>query len=72
MQKSMQRAWESMQKALKAMGEPCAKIPAIQIAGTNGKGSIASFIQSTLIEAKIKVGTTVSPQLISWCENMGF
>ncbi len=61
---------ERMQKALKAMGEPCAKIPAIQIAGTNGKGSIASFIQSSLKSAGIKAGITTSPHLMSWCERI--
>ncbi len=61
---------DRMQMALKAMGRPCASTPAIQIVGTNGKGSIASFIQSGLISAGIKAGVTTSPHLVSWCERI--
>ncbi len=61
---------DRMQMALAAMGEPCSKIPAIQIAGTNGKGSIASFIESTLKAAGIKAGITTSPHLVSWRERI--
>tara|TARA_Y100001968_G_scaffold140202_1_gene128274 strand:+ start:1322 stop:2476 length:1155 start_codon:yes stop_codon:yes gene_type:complete len=59
-----------MQMALKAIGNPCASIPAIQIVGTNGKGSIASFLQSGLKALGIKGGITTSPHLISWCERI--
>ena len=61
---------ERMRKALKAMKEPCKTIPAIQIAGTNGKGSIASFLQSSLITLGIRSGVTTSPHLINWCERI--
>ena len=46
--KGMNLGLERMQNALHKMGNPCKKIPAIQVAGTNGKGSIASFIESCL------------------------
>ena len=69
-QRGMNLGIERMQLALKAMGEPCAKIPAIQIVGTNGKGSIASFIQSSLKCAGIKAGVTTSPHLMSWRERI--
>ena len=59
-----------MKRALSALGEPCKSIPAIQIAGTNGKGSIASFINSCLQRLEIKAGVTTSPHLISWCERI--
>ncbi len=59
-----------MERALKAMGNPCAETPAIQIVGTNGKGSIASFIQSCLKIARIKAGVTTSPHLLCWCERI--
>ena len=52
------------------MGNPCKRIPAIQIIGTNGKGSIACFLESCLIKAGIKVGCTTSPHLVSWCERI--
>ena len=59
-----------MKNALISMGNPCKDIPAIQIAGTNGKGSIASFISSGLQTLDIKAGTTTSPHLLSWCERI--
>ena len=43
------------------LGSPCSNIPAIQIVGTNGKGSIASFISSTLELTDIDFGLTTSP-----------
>ena len=59
-----------MQAALQAMGSPCAEIPAIQVVGTNGKGSIASFLASALQQAGIRTGLTTSPHLVSWCERI--
>ena len=61
---------ERMSMALKAMGEPCKSIPAIQIVGTNGKGSIASFLKSSLQYLGIKAGITTSPHLVSWRERV--
>ncbi len=57
-------------KTLKDISKPFVKIPAIQIVGTNGKGSIASFIESGLKVAGVKVGVTTSPHLVSWCERI--
>ena len=61
---------DRMQQALHALGSPCADIPAIQIAGTNGKGSIASFLSAALQQAGIRCGVTTSPHLVSWCERI--
>ena len=61
---------DRMQAALKAMGSPCESIPAIQVAGTNGKGSIACFLASALQKAGIRTGLTISPHLVSWCERI--
>ena len=52
------------------MREPCSKVPAIQIVGTNGKGSIASFIRTGLSSYGVKTGIITSPHLISWCERI--
>ena len=40
-----------MQEALKELQHPAAAIPAVQVVGTNGKGSIACFIHHGLITA---------------------
>ncbi|MEC8441721.1 MAG: Mur ligase family protein [Cyanobacteriota bacterium] len=61
---------DRMHQALHALGSPCADIPAIQIAGTNGKGSIASFLSAALQQAGINCGVTTSPHLVSWCERI--
>ena len=61
---------ERIRHALIERGHPCDKIPAIQVAGTNGKGSIAAFIHSTLRMAGIRSGLTISPHLVSWCERI--
>ena len=39
-----------IQKALQELGNPCKNIPAIQIIGTNGKGSIAAYLESILFQ----------------------
>ena len=68
--KGMNLGLERIKIALKKLGNPCKEIPAIQIAGTNGKGSIASFIESCLIKAGVKTGCTTSPHLFDWCERI--
>ena len=69
-QRGMDLQLDRMQGALKHLGSPCGDIPAIQIAGTNGKGSIASFIGAVLHQNGIRCGVTTSPHLVSWCERI--
>ena len=69
-QRGMDLQLDRMQGALKHLGSPCGDIPAIQIAGTNGKGSIASFIGAVLHQNNIRCGVTTSPHLVSWCERI--
>ena len=57
---------DRMSLAINAMGDPCKETPAIHIAGTNGKGSIAAFINSVLSLVNIKTGVTTSPHLVDW------
>ena len=68
--KDMNLGTDRMLSAIKAMGEPCKKTPAIHIAGTNGKGSIAAFINSVLSLVNIKTGVTTSPHLVDWVERI--
>ena len=46
------------------------KIPVVHIAGTNGKGSVATFISKILSQSKYKVGFYVSPHLIDIYERI--
>jgi dihydrofolate synthase/folylpolyglutamate synthase len=61
---------DRMHAALKELDHPCRTIPAIQVLGTNGKGSIVSFLESALCAAGIRCGVTTSPHLVSWCERI--
>ena len=53
---------------LKAFGNPHIGQNYIHIAGTNGKGSVATFLGSMLREAGFKVGMYVSPHLVRFTE----
>ena len=57
-------------KVIQKLGDPCKNIPAIQIVGTNGKGSIAAYLESILFEAKKNFGVTTSPHLFDICERI--
>ena len=59
-----------IKEVLKKLDNPCQNIPAIQIVGTNGKGSIAAYLESILFEAKKNFGVTTSPHLFDICERI--
>ncbi|QNJ25223.1 bifunctional dihydrofolate synthase / folylpolyglutamate synthase [Synechococcus sp. SYN20] len=69
-QRGMDLSLERMQAALAALANPCAGVPAVQVVGTNGKGSIACMIHSGLTAAGLRSGLTTSPHLTSWCERI--
>src|SRR5437868_9745742 len=55
---------------LNALGNPQQSFPAVQIAGTNGKGSTASFLDSIRPAAGIRTGLFTSPHLVSVTERI--
>lgn len=55
---------------LDSMGNPQNKIRIIHIAGTNGKGTVARFINDALIDAGYKVGLFTSPWIIDYTEQI--
>ena len=55
---------------LAALGNPQKSFPAVQIAGTNGKGSTAVVLDSICQAAGIKTGLYTSPHLISITERI--
>ncbi len=69
-QRGMDLSLERMQRALADLANPCADVPAVQVVGTNGKGSIACMIHSGLTAAGLHSGLTTSPHLTSWCERI--
>lgn len=54
---------DSIRELLKRLGNPQEDLNIIHIAGTNGKGSTASFISSVLVESGYKTGLYTSPFL---------
>lgn len=63
---------ENMKKLMNELGNPQDSYKKIHIAGTNGKGSTASMIESVLIEAGYSVGKYSSPHLIRFNERIVF
>lgn len=59
-----------MRQAMAILGNPQNQVPAIHLAGTNGKGSTAAMIAAFLHEAGHRVGLTISPHLISLNERV--
>ncbi len=52
------------------LGNPERKYLTIHIAGTNGKGSVASMLASALSASGLKTGLYTSPHLLDWRERM--
>jgi dihydrofolate synthase/folylpolyglutamate synthase len=61
---------DRIRSALAAGGHPERLFPAVQVAGTNGKGSIATFLHAILQAAGLRTGVYRSPHLLSWCERI--
>ncbi|VEN75078.1 FolC bifunctional protein [Candidatus Desulfarcum epimagneticum] len=55
---------------LKNLGDPQGRFSAIHVAGTNGKGSIASCLASILRAAGFRAGLYTSPHLVRFNERM--
>jgi dihydrofolate synthase/folylpolyglutamate synthase len=53
-----------------ALGNPTAAYPTVHIAGTNGKGSVATKIAKALELSGRRVGLYTSPHLTSFCERI--
>lgn len=61
---------ERINVLLEALGHPELAFPTVVVAGTNGKGSTASFISSVMGEAGRRVGLYTSPHLVSFNERI--
>jgi dihydrofolate synthase/folylpolyglutamate synthase len=67
---AMKLGLESMTRLLNALGDPQKQYLKVQVAGTNGKGSVCAFVEAVCVSAGIKVGVTTSPHLISVTERI--
>lgn len=61
---------ERITALLGCLGSPQDRLPAIHIAGTNGKGSTSAILSSVLRETGRRVGTYTSPHLESYTERI--
>ena len=60
----------TIKKILKRLGNPQDRFHTIHVAGSNGKGSIASALASILVEAGQSVGLYTSPHLVRFNERI--
>lgn len=61
---------ERLAGALAELGHPERRFMAVQVAGTNGKGSISTLVHGALQAAGLRSGLYTSPHLLSWCERI--
>ncbi len=59
---------DRMKALLKYLGNPQDNRHVIHIAGTNGKGSVTSYITSILLKSGYKTGTYTSPAILDFRE----
>lgn len=55
---------ERMEKAFESLGHPQRIHPSVLVAGTNGKGSIVSFLTQLLMQAGFRIGSFFSPHIV--------
>ncbi|MCD6321563.1 MAG: bifunctional folylpolyglutamate synthase/dihydrofolate synthase [Clostridiales bacterium] len=60
----------NIKKLLELVGNPQDGMKIVHVAGTNGKGSVCSYIANILIEAGYKTGMFTSPYLEKFTERM--
>jgi dihydrofolate synthase/folylpolyglutamate synthase len=61
---------EPIRTALARWGDPQRRIPAVHIAGTNGKGSVAAMVDAGLRSAGVRSGLYTSPHLHRFAERI--
>ena len=66
----MKLGLEVITKLLNELDNPQFKFKSIHLAGTNGKGSVAAYLNSILQEAGYKVGMYTSPHLVKFNERI--
>lgn len=67
---AMKLGLKGIRKLLNGLGKPHYSFPKVQVAGTNGKGSVCAFLNSICLSAGIKTGLYTSPHLVSITERI--
>jgi dihydrofolate synthase/folylpolyglutamate synthase len=60
----------TISRLVRGLGNPQNRYTIVHVAGTNGKGSIAAFLSSILVQAGYKVGLYTSPHLLRFNERI--
>ena len=68
--KSLKQNNEKLKKIYELLGEPCKDKKIIHIAGTNGKGSTATFLENIFFAAEYSVGKFTSPHILNYNERI--
>ena len=67
---TMKLGLDNIRRLLSALGSPQKNYLKIQVAGTNGKGSVCAFLDSICLQAGINAGVFTSPHLVSITERV--
>jgi dihydrofolate synthase/folylpolyglutamate synthase len=67
---TMKLGLDNTRKLLSALGDPQTKYLKVQVAGTNGKGSVCAFLDAICGAAEVKRGIFTSPHLVSVTERI--
>lgn len=67
---AMKLGLDNIRRLLAALGDPHENYLKVQVAGTNGKGSVCAFLNSICYEAGIKTGLFTSPHLVAITERV--
>ena len=67
---AMKLGLENITVLLAALGDPQNSYLKVQVAGTNGKGSVCAFLGSICVRASIRTGVFTSPHLVSITERV--
>ena len=63
---------ERIKRLLHLIGNPQTSFDALQIAGTNGKGSVTRFLSTIFTESGFKTGANYSPHLVRFNERITY
>ena len=67
---AMKLGLDNIRTLLATLGDPQNNYLKVQVAGTNGKGSVCAFLNSICLEAGVRTGLYTSPHLISITERI--
>lgn len=68
--RGMELGLDRVREALAALGDPHAAVPAVHVAGTNGKGSVCAMVESVARTAGLRTGLYTSPHLSRFAERI--